>query len=128
MTRILIVDDDEQVRSMLRLTLERAGFDVAEAADGLEAVRAHRRAPADLVITDIVMPEMEGIETIRELRRERPDLPIIAISGGGQIAPEGYLQVAGKIGAARTFTKPVDRGELLAAVRELAAGEPARRA
>jgi DNA-binding response OmpR family regulator len=119
LTSILVADDDAQVRAMLSKTLTRAGFQVLEAVDGNEAMRQFDRDPPDLAIIDIVMPEKEGIETILELRREHPDVKIIAISGGGRNNPEGYLSTARNLGAHRTFTKPVDREELLAAVSEL---------
>lgn len=121
MARVLVVEDDHQVRMMLRMTLERAGYEIDEAEDGRAAVRKHREKPADLVITDIVMPEMEGIETIMEIRRSSPRLPIIAISGGGHETPENYLVLAERLGANRTFAKPVDREEMLEAVNDLLA-------
>jgi DNA-binding NtrC family response regulator len=119
MARILVVDDDEQVRAMLRRTLEREGYEVEEAADGQVALDAHRRQAADLLIVDIVMPEKEGLETIFELRRDDPGVKVIAISGGGHLAPQGYLDTAARFGAQRTFAKPVDRDQLLTAIREL---------
>ncbi|MBU1699657.1 MAG: response regulator [Candidatus Eisenbacteria bacterium] len=117
--RILVVDDDNQVRSMLRLTLEREGYEIVEAADGFEAIQLFRENPFDLIITDIIMPGLEGFETIQRLRAESPDVKIIAISGGGRLAPEGYLEVAENLGALKALTKPVDHDELLATVREL---------
>jgi len=121
MPRILIVDDDEQVRTMLRATLERAGYEVEEAADGRGAIALYRRSPVDVVLADIIMPEMEGIETILRLRREHPDVKIIAMSGGGHIGPQSYLASARQCGAQVAFTKPIDRQELLAALRRMAA-------
>jgi len=118
MARILISDDDSQVRAMLRQMLERAGYEVADARDGKEAIKLYHENPADLVITDIIMPEKEGIETIMELKRDYPNIKIFAISGGGRVGPENYLKLAEKIGALRTFTKPFDRQELLAAVKQ----------
>ncbi|MBU0730827.1 MAG: response regulator [Proteobacteria bacterium] len=118
MARILIADDDVQVRTMLREMLERAGYEVDEAADGAKAMKLFRENPYDLVITDIIMPEKEGIETIMELRRDYPNLTIFAISGGGRVGPDNYLKLAQKIGARKTFTKPFDRTELLGAVAE----------
>lgn len=123
MPRILVVDDDEQIRAMLRMTLEREGHAVAEAGDGNKAMYSYAADPADLVIMDIVMPEKEGIETIMELRRQYGDVKIIAISGGGRVNPEDYLRWARTFGVQHTFTKPVDRRELLAAIDELLAGE-----
>ena len=119
MKRILVIDDDVTFRQMLRKMLERAGYETTEAADGKEGMKLFRAAPADLVITDILMPEQEGIETIQELKRDFAGVKIIAISGGGRLDPEEYLRTAGLFGAARTFSKPFDREELLEAIREL---------
>ncbi len=119
MARILVIDDDPQVLSMLVETLQREGYEVDGAADGRVALQALREEPADLVITDIVMPEMEGIEVIQELRRSFPQVKVIAISGGGRGDPQTYLQLAGKLGAQSWFVKPVDRRELLKTVGAL---------
>jgi DNA-binding NtrC family response regulator len=119
MARILVIDDDVQILEMLRQTLEREGYEVIGSLDGKEGIRLYREAPTDLIITDIVMPEKEGIETIMELKRDFPDVKIIAISGGGRIGPEDYLRIAKKLGAMHTFTKPIGREELLGVVREL---------
>lgn len=119
MSRILLADDDTQVRKMLKITLERAGHEVVEAADGNQAVLVYDPETIDVVVTDIVMPEKEGIETIMELKTINPEVQIIAISGGGRINPEDYLKWAQRFGVARTFTKPVDREELLATVADL---------
>lgn len=120
MPRVLVIDDDEQIRSLLRAILEREGYEVETAADGAQGLNFFRKDPADLVITDILMPEKEGLETIRELCDEFPDVKIIAISGGGSLAhPEVYLELCKKFGALRTFQKPVDRHELVTAVREI---------
>lgn len=125
MARILVVEDDPQVRRMLRFTLMRAGHEVAEAANGAEGLRLCDEAAPDLIVTDIIMPEMEGLETIKRLHDQRPALPVIAISGGGQVAPQGYLDLARKLGAREAFTKPVDRDALLEAVNRLLAEAPA---
>jgi len=119
MARILLIDDDAPVRRTLRKMLERQGYEVEEAADGKAGLRRYQENPADLIITDLIMPEMEGIETIMELRRKFPDVKIIAMSGGGQIRPEQYLQIAKSLGAQRTFAKPVEMKLLLKAVDEL---------
>jgi DNA-binding response OmpR family regulator len=116
---ILIIDDDDQIRRVLRKTLERDGYDVVDAPNGKEGIKLFRENPADLVITDLIMPEKEGIETIRELRRDFPEVKIIAISGGGRIGPDSYLKMAKGLGAQRTLTKPLDGDELLKTVREL---------
>ncbi len=119
MIRVLIIDDDLQLREMMRQALERDGYDVQEAADGREGVDMFRKAPANLVITDLIMPEQEGIETIRELRGDFPKLKIIAISGGGRAGPDGYLTVAKAFGADRTLCKPFDLRTMLDTVKEL---------
>ena len=119
MTRILVVDDEEAIRGLLRKLLEKVGYKVATAANGREAISLHRSEPADLIITDILMPEKEGIQTIYELRRQFSDLKFIAISGGGRFGPRNYLDLAGKIGADCTLAKPLDPKQLLEAVRGL---------
>ena len=117
MARILIIDDEVQIRSMLRLMLEREGYEVVEAPDGIEGIRAYRQKPADLIITDLIMPNKDGIGMIIELQKEFPDVKIIAMSGGGLNKPEGYLKGAKKLGAACTLTKPIDREKMLRAVK-----------
>ena len=119
MGRIMVVEDDKAVRELLREILKRAGHEVIAARNGKEAIALYQETPADLVITNILMPEKEGLETIQEMRRDDPDIKIIAISGGGQIGPADYLEIARRFGARRTFSKPFDRKELLAAVDEL---------
>jgi YesN/AraC family two-component response regulator len=119
MAQILIIDDDPQILDMLGQTLEREGYEVVRASNGKEGIKINRETPVDLIITDIIMPEKEGIETIFELKKDFPYIKIIAISGGGQIEPEDYLYIAKKIGVHRTFVKPISREELLKAVSEL---------
>jgi CheY-like chemotaxis protein len=118
MARILIIDDEPQIRSMLRLMLERVGYEIAEAPDGIEGIRRYRENPADLIITDLIMPNKDGIGMIIDLKKEFPKVKIIAMSGGGVNRPEGYLDGAKKLGATRTLTKPIDRDEMLKAVKE----------
>jgi len=118
MARILIIDDEPQIRSMLRLMLERVGYEIAEAPDGIEGIRKYRENPADLIITDLIMPNKDGIGMIIDLKKEFPKVKIIAMSGGGVNRPEGYLDGAKKLGATRTLTKPIDRDEMLKAVKE----------
>lgn len=119
MPRILIVDDEAEIRSLMKEILEGNGYEVDEAPDGNEAVRSMAAARADLVITDMLMPDKEGLETMREIRSSHPDVKIIAISGGGLIGPESYLTLAKSLGADRTFTKPFDLHEVLGAIEEL---------
>ena len=115
MARILVIDDEYTVRRILRRLLERAGHEVAEASDGSEGIDICRQAPPNLVITDIIMPGKEGLETIRELRRDFPRIKIIAISGSGY----RYLGCAEEFGALRTFSKPLDGEKMQKAVKEL---------
>lgn len=121
MSHILIIDDDEQIRSLLRQMLERAGHRVTDASNGNEGLERFRAVPADLVITDLIMPEKEGVETLVELRREFPSVPVIAISGGGRLGTRDYLPIARQLGARRTISKPFSRDEILEAVKSLLA-------
>ena len=117
MARILLIDDDIRVLETYCQMLERAGYEVVKATGGKEGTRVFRDNPTDLVITDIVMPEKEGLETIIELRRNFPEVKIIAISGGAFLEPKDYLEMAKQFGAMRTLTKPIDQEELLETVR-----------
>jgi YesN/AraC family two-component response regulator len=119
MARVLIVDDEPIVLQMLQRFLEHNEFDVQAAADGTAALEMHRKTPADLVITDILMPGKEGFETIRDFRKTAPGIKIIAISGGGKNEPHKYLRFATTFGADRAFAKPLDLGQLLSAIQEL---------
>ena len=119
MPNILIIDDDNQFRTMLRKMVERNGYEVVEASDGKEGIKLYRKNPTDLIITDLIMPEKDGIETIQELRKDFPDVKIIAISGGGRLGPHDYLHLAKMLGAQRTLTKPIELDELLKAIEEL---------
>ena len=118
MGRILVIDDDNVIRLMIRHILEREGYEVTEAADGHEGLKLNRQCPADLIITDILMPDKEGIETIRDLKTECPNAVIIAISGGGRIGPEPYLKMAADFGAAATISKPIESEHLVKVVKQ----------
>ncbi|MEN8761849.1 MAG: response regulator [Thiogranum sp.] len=129
MASILIIDDEEDIRDALKMVLERAGYEVKVASNGDEAIKLQREQPAQLVITDIIMPEKDGVLTIKEMREEYPGLRIIAISGGGGVEPlaykpgaittTAYLAAAKEVGADRVFTKPFDRKDLIQAVADL---------
>ncbi len=119
MAEILLIDDDESFRGMLARLLTRAGHTVETCGDGKKGVEIFRKKPDYLVITDLIMPDQEGIETIIQLRREFPGVQIIAMSGGGRVSPNIYLDSAASLGAKRIFTKPFDTEEFLAAVQEL---------
>ncbi len=119
MQTIIVIDDEVLVRQMLQKMLEVAGYKVVAAENGKVGLKLFTENPADLVITDIVMPEQEGIETIRLLKKVDPKVKFIAISGGGRLDPEGYLLLAKKLGARKTLMKPFKREELLASVKEV---------
>lgn len=106
MPSVLIIDDDEQVRCMLREAFEQAGYEVAAAANGVEGIQLYQQAPADVVILDILMPEKEGLETILDLKREFPAVKVIAISGGSERARIDVLDLARRLGAKHTLAKP----------------------
>jgi DNA-binding response OmpR family regulator len=120
---ILIVDDESEIREMLEMMLGNAGYETESVSNGEEAVNKFKEKNYDLLITDVVMPEKDGVAAMLELRSSLPGIKIIAMSGGGVIPPETYLEVAAKLGASKTFTKPLNTRELLNAVKELI-GEP----
>jgi len=117
--RVLIIDDDEQIRVLLEQMMQWAGFEVAVAENGKIAMRLQQENPADLVITDLIMPEQEGLETISRLKKEYKGIKIIAISGGGRIGPEAYLPAALELGADKVFSKPFDVQEIVDTVQRL---------
>jgi len=119
MRKILIIDDEPYILLMLKKMLEKAGYEVDLASNGKEGMDLFEKDKADLVITDIIMPDKEGLEIILEMKKQRPDLKIIAISGGGRISPESYLECATHFGASRVFQKPFKQKELVSAVNEL---------
>lgn len=119
MSHILIIDDDLTVLNLFEQFLRGDGFSVSVATDGREGLSLMRQKNPDLIITDIMMPEMDGLEMIREIRRHHPEIPIIAISGGMKSAPINFLPHARKFGAGRVFEKPVSLLHLRTAVREL---------
>ena len=116
-TSILVIDDDELIRDTLRDVLEEAGYRVVEARDGADGVRKYKANPCDLVITDMIMPEKEGVETIMELKRDYPRLAIIAVSGGGRAQRFDFLSLAKEFGADHILRKPFENKELLEAVQ-----------
>ena len=119
MSSILVVDDDTQVLDVMSEMLRLEGYTVAVAENGQQAVEQIRDVQFDLVITDLIMPEKEGLETIADIRKHRIDMPIIAISGGGRIGPTDYLETARFIGANATLAKPFGRQELISTVSSL---------
>lgn len=125
MARVLILDDEKDMRSVLREVLETGGHEVYEAEDGDKGVAVYRQEQPDVVITDIIMPEKNGLEAIQELRREFPEVRIIAISTGGSLFESNslYLNFAKEIGADRILPKPFSNQEILDAVESLLEGE-----
>ncbi|MGO8928816.1 MAG: response regulator [Limisphaerales bacterium] len=121
MARILVIDDEPDMRVLLEQTLKSAGHEVILAADGKEGVERYRTSSADLVITDLYMPNQEGLETISELRRRFPEVAIIAMSG--KDAAVTMLSIAQKLGAVGVLRKPFLTDELIAAVAKALGGQ-----
>ncbi len=119
MARILLIDDEETFRVTLAKILQREQHQVTTAANGVEAMKQVMSSEFDLVITDLVMPEKEGLETILEIRKILPELKIIAMSGGGRGSAYDYLKIASKMGADRTLAKPFTKAEIILAIGEL---------
>lgn len=122
MARLLVVDDDETLLSTLELILLEAGHNVAIVPDGLEAAKLFHAKPFDVIITDLVMPNREGLETIVALRRDFPAVAIIAMSGGVDQS-KTYLQLAAKLGAHRTLAKPFTPQALHGAIAAVLSGD-----
>ena len=120
MARILIIDDDAGIRRLIRRILEKAGHEVFEAPNGKVGFELYELERPDLIITDMIMPEMDGAETILSIRSDRLDAKIIAISGGGEFARTSTcLRVSELAGALRTLRKPFTQRDVLEAVREV---------
>ena len=119
MIRVLLVDDDPDFRGMLQSALQFAGYPVAVARNGREAVVVQRRSPSDVMITDIFMPESDGFDAIEAFRKDFPATKIIAVSGGAPLVKTNYLDAAGLIGVDATLQKPFDVEELLRLLRTM---------
>lgn len=117
MASILLVEDDDQLRTMLKRLLTSAGYEVSEASNGTGVADMHEKQRFDLVITDLVMPNIEGLEVIMDLRRIDRAVRIIAMSGGGRSKAEDYLRIALKLGVQLTLSKPFGNQEFLESVR-----------
>ncbi|MBF0251034.1 MAG: response regulator [Alphaproteobacteria bacterium] len=124
MSRILVIDDDKFVRVSIGAVLRAAGHEVVEAGDADAGIALYRGYPSDVVLVDIVMPNKEGLETIRELVRDFPGIRIIAISGAGQIVSKNFALTAKAFGAMAALEKPFGGDELLAAVNTVAQTDP----
>jgi len=107
MQRILVIDDDPLVRRTMERLLQKSGYEVRLAVDGIEGLRAFRTQRPDLVITDIIMPQKEGLDTIRLLRTWSPDVKIIAISGGSGTSDADFLKKAAELGASAILAKTI---------------------
>lgn len=118
MSKILVVDDDAQMRTMISQMLEREGYTISTASNGKEAVTRYRQVNSDLVVLDILMPEMDGIEATMQLKRDFPNIRILAMSGGRRaLSPQFNLDSAMVLGVQGTLAKPFTREQLLRAVR-----------
>jgi CheY-like chemotaxis protein len=120
--RILIIDDQGEIRSLVRKMLESFGCEVVEAENGHKGLQLFNENPVDLIITDIFMPEKDGLEMIRELRRSHPNLRVLAMSGGGMRGNLDVLRMARSMGAYRVLVKPFSLHEVRDAVREALGG------
>jgi DNA-binding NtrC family response regulator len=119
MKRILFIDDNEPFRVSFTRILELQGYAVTQAEDGLIGLKKFREETPDLVICDLIMPNVEGMETIQELLRLKPDIRIIAISGGGRVNPLDYLKIAQMMGAVEKLAKPFSSDELISLIERL---------
>ena len=122
MKRVLVIDDDESLRGTIREILEEAGYEVDEAKDGREGVNRYQAVLPDLVLTDIVMPEQDGLEIIFTLMRDHPGTNVVAMSGKTRFGAADFLDYARKFGTHETPVKPFRRNELLTVVRRTLAG------
>jgi DNA-binding response OmpR family regulator len=115
-SHILVIDDDSELCATMQEMLQAEGYKVSVAADGEQGIALQRKKPASLLITDIFMPNKEGIETIRDFRKEFPNVPIIAMSGGGRLNRPGILFTAQELGAEAILRKPFKMSDLLRSV------------
>jgi CheY-like chemotaxis protein len=119
MTRVLVIDDNKDLRELIGITLEANGYAVDLACDGQEGLQAQRARPADVVITDIFMPNQDGIETIAQFRKEYPGLKLIAMSGDAKLVKHSaHLLAVSEMGTHGVLPKPFDEEDLLRAIRE----------
>jgi len=114
MAKFLLVDDNEELLEVQEAFLSAHNQEVVTATNGRQALRVLDEEPVDVLVTDIIMPDMEGFETVMEVRKRFPKLPIIAVSGGGRVGPTDYLAMARSMGADSTLAKPVQPAALLA--------------
>ncbi|HKK43653.1 MAG TPA: response regulator [Bacteroidales bacterium] len=123
MPGILIVEDDLELREMLRISMARKKYTVLEAENGREAILHFKPSVTDIVITDLIMPDEDGLKVIMKLRELKPSIKIIAISGGGKVGPGNYLNLAKALGANAVFSKPFSISDLMIKIDELLQAE-----
>ncbi len=123
MPGVLIVEDEKELREMLKISLNRRDFTVLEADNGKEAIIHFKPLITDIVVTDLIMPEEDGLKVIMKLRELKPSIKIIAISGGGKAGPGSYLNLAKALGADAVYSKPFSINDLIATIEELLSNE-----
>ena len=123
MPGVLIVEDDKELREMLKMSLLRRSFTVLEAENGKDAITHFKPSLTDLVVTDLIMPEEDGLKVVIKLRELKPSIKIIAISGGGKVGPGSYLNLAKALGADAIYSKPFSINELIAKIEQLLENE-----
>ena len=119
MPGVLLVEDDKELREMLKMSLLRRSFTVLEAENGKDAITHFKPLITDLVVTDLIMPEEDGLKVIMKLREIKPSLKVIAISGGGKAGPGSYLNLAKALGADAIYSKPFSLNDLVAKIEDL---------
>ena len=119
MPGVLIVEDDKELREMLKLSLLRRGITVLEAENGKDAITRFKPLLTDLVVTDLIMPEEDGLKVVIKLRELKPSIKIIAISGGGKVGPGSYLNLAKALGADAIYSKPFSVNDLISKIEQL---------
>lgn len=123
MPGILIVEDEKELREMLKISLIRHNFTVFEAVNGRDAITHFKPSSTDLVVTDLIMPEEDGLKVIMKLKEVKPSIKIVAISGGGKAGPGSYLNLAKALGADAIYSKPFSINDLIVKIEELLAFE-----
>ena len=123
MRGVLIVDDNNEIREMLKIALTRRQFTVFEAVNGKDAIAHFKPTITDLVVTDLIMPEEDGLKVIIKLRELKPSIKIIAISGGGKAGPGSYLSLAKALGADAIYSKPFSINALISNIEQLLTDE-----
>lgn len=119
MKKILLVDDEEMIRKMVVAVFNHSEYSITEVCNGVEALKVLETASFDLIITDVIMPDCDGIELVMSVRKKLPDIKVVVMSGGGRVQADHYLNLAEKLGATRVFEKPFDTMEFRQVVHDL---------